>query len=395
MIKKRFLIFALLFSLLSNSIAATQVNSVQKNSIWALVELSSGSVLMNDNQKKRINPGDLVSLMTLYTGLKIAQRNNISLDKKILFNSNDAQTSQSLRRIYLVPNTQTELKTLFHAIAVIGAEDASLAISRALSGNHIDFIKEMNSYAKRLGMNDSKFSSPINHKDQISSAYDMVLLTISLYREFPDVAKWFNEKEFIFSGLKQRNRNLALWKNNEINGVMSNYDCTDLIISWSKTFNDNSVQRQRLLLSIVLNGEDSEKTINDALTLIRIGRMDFDVIKLFDSDAVIARLEVMKGARDKVEVGSPIPICVSLERKNLMNRGTGGISTRIEYLSPLTAPIKKGDVLGSLQIEFEGEKVTTYPIYALHDVGEGGFFSRYVDSVRINMNKSQIQKEKR
>ena len=47
----------------------------------------------------------------------------------------------------------------------------------------------------------------------------------------------------------------------------------------------------------------------------------------------------------------------------------------------LEAPIYKGDVVGKLFYQVDGEDIAEYPLLALNDVEEGGIFSRLIDYI--------------
>jgi D-alanyl-D-alanine carboxypeptidase (penicillin-binding protein 5/6) len=51
----------------------------------------------------------------------------------------------------------------------------------------------------------------------------------------------------------------------------------------------------------------------------------------------------------------------------------------------LQAPIAKGEVVGKLYLQIEGEDIAEYPLVALQEIKEGDFFDRMVDFVKLKL----------
>ncbi|HFE8536288.1 TPA: serine-type D-Ala-D-Ala carboxypeptidase, partial [Legionella pneumophila] len=49
----------------------------------------------------------------------------------------------------------------------------------------------------------------------------------------------------------------------------------------------------------------------------------------------------------------------------------------------LQAPIKKGDKVGDIIVQFNNNIVSSKPLYALQTVESGGFYTRTKDSIRL------------
>lgn len=104
----------------------------------------------------------------------------------------------------------------------------------------------------------------------------------------------------------------------------------------------------------------------------------FETHQLYKSGQSISELPLYKGQVDKVSVG--------LNEDQYITIPTGqyqrlNISTKIP--SFVEAPIKKGDKIGDLVVQFDNNVVSTRPLYALQDVESGGFYTRTKDSIRL------------
>ncbi|MGN1209721.1 MAG: D-alanyl-D-alanine carboxypeptidase family protein [Duodenibacillus sp.] len=356
---------------------------------WVLMDSMSGCIMEQKNARRIVNPGDLVQLMTLYTALERLdeikrQGGEVS---RTTIHADDVAQAQSMRRIYLAPDDKADLQVLLRAVAVINANDAALAVSRHTAESHAAFAEHMNRFAALLGMTDSTFVGPIAHPKQKTSARDLALLSAALYRQHPAAFAWLNEKNFSYAQHRQRNRNQLLWKGHVTDGIMASASNKDLISSWHRAGTE-SVQ-PRHIFAVLLGAESAESAINDMQTLLINGRTNYETLRLFPANVPIKKIDILSGNRETLEVGSPREMWVTVNRQAVEARGTGGFSAQLRYLAPAVAPVKTGDPIGTLEIYFENTHVADFPMHAMHDVGQGSFLSRFVDSVRLRMKPTE------
>ena len=232
-------------------------------------------------------------------------------------------------------------------------------------------------------MKNSLFTSPVTAPGQVSSAYDLALLTQEIRTRYPDIFALFSEKTFSFAGNNQRNRNLLLWRGDDIDGVMSNKTSTAFIAS--SVHKKITADTERRLIAVYLPDRNArtDVSINQVLTLFR----------LFTAGTPVSALEVLGGNRNRLEVAADKDIWVSIDRAKLAARGTGGITGRVEYKKPVLAPVRKGDEIARLHVEFEGKELSSFPLRAMYDIGEGSTLSRFIDSVRLKLNAEPTEKK--
>lgn len=360
---------------------------------WIVVDGASGFVMGSHNADLPVNPGDLVQLMTLYTALEMIGGDASRLDEPVTISARDSLRPLSARRLYLVAGEKTPLKTLLNGIAVVAAEDAALAVADHLAGSPEAFADKMNEAARAIGMRHSKFVSPIDAREQQTTARDLATLAMTLYKRHPEAYAWFSQREFAFTNHIQRNRNLMLWKGEGINGVMGNAENTDLVSSWHRPAANSEGAVARDIFSVLIGGRNADLSTNDMLALLRFGRLEFETIRLFEADTTIKKIDILTGNRDELAVGSDKPLWVTVRRQDIVARGTGGFSTTFEYMAPAIAPVSKGDPMGTLHVYFRNKPVADFTLVAMHDVGPGSFLSRFVDSVRLRMKPADEQKK--
>ena len=230
----------------------------------------------------------------------------------------------------------------------------------------------MNEYARELGMNNTIFenASGLDTKNQQTSARDMSILASSVIRDFPEYYKWYSQKTFTYNDIKQNNRNKLLWSDKTVDGLKTGY--TDKakynLVASAKRLNDMR------LISVVLGSSSPDARANETQQLLDYGFRFFETIKI---DNIVKSVPLLKGEKDSLKVGTTESSTITLPR------GQFKLSRQsIELNKNLSAPIKKGDRVGDLVIDHEGDKIATFPLIALEDVALSGFFSRSIDSLK-------------
>ena len=357
---------------------------------WTLLDSTSGMILAAENDDEAVEPGDFAKLMTIYTALRLTDGENDRLLKKIPISS-AAASIRGQQRIYLSAGQSVELGILLRAVAVTGADDACLALADALAASRTDFVANMNRFARELQLSQSRFVSPTTAAANRSSARDLARLTQTLRHDYPEVYRWFSEKTFTYLGNTQRSRNILLWRSSETDGVMSSKNQTSFVAS--SVYRKNDSENDRRLIVVYLGDKkirSSDAAANAVLSLFVKGRTDFETIRLFKANEPIAKLEVLGGNRDRIEVQATDDVWVSIGKKDLEGRGTGGLATTIEHLQPFWAPLKKDAVVATLHVDFEGRRLASFPLVARYDIGEGSSLSRFIDSVRLKISAEPV-----
>ena len=121
-------------------------------------------------------------------------------------------------------------------------------------------------------------------------------------------------------------------------------------------------------------GENDSKTRNQEVTeMLDYGFAQYDLEKLLSKDSVIGKKEVEKGLERYVELVPQTDV-------NILNKKADGkknATYEIE-VDELKAPLKKGDIVGTLFVK-ENDKVTRkIPITVNQDVLKANIFELYL-----------------
>jgi len=109
----------------------------------------------------------------------------VSLEDEVEVSGRAARTPSS--RVPLRKGERVPLWKLLEAMAVISANDASVAVAEYLGGTEGEFVARMNRRAAELGLTETHFTNPhgLPSPDQRSSAWDVAALALRLFEDYP------------------------------------------------------------------------------------------------------------------------------------------------------------------------------------------------------------------
>ena len=87
-------------------------------------------------------------------------------------------------------------------------------------------------------------------------------------------------------------------------------------------------------------------------------------------------MDVWQGKKNKVEVSSNENFYLTIPKRKKQT-----IKAILEYNSPLTTPIKKGDKVAQLSVYVSNELRKEIDIFSLEDVKKSNIFSRLLQSL--------------
>ena len=203
MIKQFFiLLYVTLCLALPNAVMA-QKAPVMRAQSWIQVDRLTDTVLASSNADKRVNPGNSVLLMVLYTAEKAIEDNIVNRNTKITVN-NDALSVPPLNaaRFYVEPNKPVTVAELQKAVAIMAANDAAVALAEGIGRTLENFVEMMNENAASLGMKNTHYTSVIgsSNKGQYSSARDTLILADALLNDCPELLNVWTQPD-ISNGL--------------------------------------------------------------------------------------------------------------------------------------------------------------------------------------------------
>lgn len=155
--------------------ADVAVSSVDMSEAGAagLFDLNNREVLYAKNIHERMYPASLTKIMTALVALKYG-----NTDDLITVTENVIITESGATLCGLKAGDKLTLDQALHALLMVSANDAGIAIAEHIGGSVEGFAEMMNEEAKAIGATNSHFVNPHGLQDETHyvTAYDMYLI---------------------------------------------------------------------------------------------------------------------------------------------------------------------------------------------------------------------------
>ena len=368
----------LLFSFLTLSLAAqaqqVPVSPVLAAKSWVLVESGSNQFLSAEKPDERLEPASLTKLMTAYLTFAALRQKTIALDQAVPVSERAWRTGGS--KMFIKVGDQVPVEELIKGMIVQSGNDACVALAEAIAGSEEAFAQMMNREAERLGMKATRFKNATGLPDpeHVTTARDLATLASALIRDFPEeYARYYSMKEYTYNNITQPNRNRLLWLDPTVDGVKTGFTeaAGYCLISSAR-------RGERRLLSVVLGTDSDAARASESLKLLNWGFQFFDAMRLYAANQSVSEFKVWKGERNQVKAGFPADFVVSVPK------GYGDkLQAELVSTQPLVAPVRQGQVIGTLKLTLEGKPYGEYPVQALEDVPLGSWLARLIDTIRL------------
>ena len=304
-------------------------------------------VLFEKNADQIMKPASMAKVMTAYIIFDKLKDQSLQMSDTFLVSNRAWRMGGS--RSFLELNTNVSIKDLLLGLIVQSGNDAAVVLAEGVSGEEEAFAREMNRYAKILGMNNTYFTNATGwpHPDLKTTSRDLIILTRNIINNFPKLYELFNEKIFTYNNIKQSNRNPLLYSMNGADGLKTghtNESGYGLI---------GSVEKNNRRVSIVINGLNSKKKRTfESKRLFNIVFRETALLSLFNDKKSLAKANVWLGKQPQVNL-----VAEKAFKKIISPLELNKTKIKIQWQDPISAPIAKGDKVGNIFIDIPGKEL--------------------------------------
>lgn len=372
-------VFSLLLVVLS-AVAPVQAQpaldpttDVPTNAQFALLmDYETGAVLFSKDGDKPMAPASMAKLMTAAIIFEKLKHGELRLEDTFTVSERAWRLSVAGKnessKMFVSIGSQIKVEDLLRGIIVQSGNDACTVVAEHFSGSEEAFSELMNAEAKKIGLKNSVFknASGLPHPEMVVTAHDLAKLAAYIIREFPDLYRFYGEREFTWNGIRQGNRNLLLGTYPGADGLKTGHTAASGfgIVA--------SAQQDGRRLILVINGLSSEiERAAEAKRLLDIGFREFKTYALLKAGDVVGEAEVWAGEHRAVPMAVRKPVTVLMRRAS-----REGLKVKLEYLEPIMPPIARGQEVGRLTISAPGVPPTVVPVHAGADVEAGGLITQ-------------------
>jgi serine-type D-Ala-D-Ala carboxypeptidase (penicillin-binding protein 5/6) len=328
-----------------------------------LIEASTGKIIYSKNAYERNAPASVTKIMTLLLVLEAIEDGTLSWDDKLVVSRNAGGMWGS--RMDLETGQVVSIKNIIEGIAIVSANDGSVAIAEHLYGTEQAFVQKMNEKAAELGMTNSNFKNTSGWPDDnhYSSARDLAILSAFAIKTQPGILNLSSQREFTFNGVTQPN----------FNPLLDNYEGADgLKTGWTGKAGNcfaGTVERDGLrLISVVLGSPTDSARKADTEALMNYGFNEFNFDIVVHQGDIAGQAAVSNGKDTEVDliVSENLGVLIPANQNY-------DLITEVK-INEVSAPINTGDVLGEIIVTTtEGEILNKKDLVAAADVERQNF----------------------
>lgn len=318
-----------------------------------LMEASTGKILYKNNENDHLPIASVTKIMSTLLVAEAIDSGKITENDMVTVSAYAASMGGS--QVFLEPGEQMSVDELLKCLIVVSANDAAVALAEHIYGSAESFIAAMNDRAAQLGMTNTNFVNTTGLDDGgYSSALDVALMTRELLTHpliFKYTTIWMDTIRGGSFGLSNTNRLVRFYKG--ANGMKTGFT-TEAMYCVSATAERDGMQ----LIAVVLGSPTSDKRFAAAKQMLDFGFANYAVKtpKL----PVLEPLAVSGGTKTQVSLTATPPTL-------LTEKGSGEIKSTVSLPEELTAPIKKGDVVGEIVYTMGEKELCKVQIYANED----------------------------
>ena len=333
---------------------------------YILIEPQTGTVIAEYNSDLHVEPASMTKIMTGYVVADQIGNDLINLNDSVLISEKAWRMGGS--KMFIEAGKRVSVEDLLKGVIIQSGNDASVALAEYSGGTEEGFVDLMNAYAQSLGMNNTAFvnSTGLPAEGHYSSAKDLAYLTSNFINKFPEIYSLYKEKSFEFNSIKQLNRNKLLWRDDSSDGVKTGH--TE---SAGYCLVGSAKRGGMRLITVVAGSSSDKKRFDDTQRLLEYGFRFFSTQEVLKKDQVYKTVKVWGGQKSEAGLGVTANQILTLPRVDFKD-----LQINYIYKNNIQAPIKKGDVIGSIEIISNDSPVLVTELVALDEVEAKGFFGR-------------------
>jgi D-alanyl-D-alanine carboxypeptidase (penicillin-binding protein 5/6) len=175
-----------------------------------LMDMTTGRILLAHNADDRLPPASITKVLSLYLADEAIRDGKVRPTDPVKISRKAGRTGGS--KMFIQTGSEIPLEELLKGMAVVSANDASVAVAEYIGGNVEGFVKQMNRKARELGMSRSVFKNPngLPARGQFTTARDMMILASDYLRRFPESLDLHSQQYYTYHDITQRNQNSLL-----------------------------------------------------------------------------------------------------------------------------------------------------------------------------------------
>ncbi len=349
-----------------------------------LYDVSTDTVLVDKNADTPLPPASMSKLMTLFMLFDALRDGRVTLDTTFSVSTKARQMGGST--MFLDETDRPRVEDLIKGIIVQSGNDACVVVAEGLAGTEDAFARQMNARAIEIGLTHSTFANASGWPDpnQRMSVRDLGRLATHLITDFPEYYGYFALEEFDFDGRSPSNR----FNRNPVLGLGLGADGLKTGHTEEAGYGmvGSAVQGDRRIVFVFSGLNSVAERRQEGEAMINWGFRQFLSKQLASSGDIVTNIPVWMGSHDRINAVVPEDLTLLVPAI-----GQDSMETRVEYKTPLEAPIAQGGKVAELVVTAPNMPEKRIPLVSDREVTRGGFLPRVRASSSVLFDKAMGQ----
>ena len=343
-----------------------------------LYETTTGTVVYSYNPDAKVPSGTLSKIVTAMVTL-----DHLELDQTITINTDNISRLGGATNVDLRNGETVTVEDLLCCLLLENANDAAVVLAETVAGNQSSFVTLMNQKALQVGCTNTDFGNihGLDTATNVTSARDMAKIVQAAIQN-EDFVRIFGletytvpatekseERNLLTTNYFLSNRVIPDFQDERVKGgmqSMTNAAGASIVI----TAEYKSMKYIAVVLGAVRTYKENGWSVqsygnfNEMTDLITHGFDKYKINRIIYDGMSLSQFSVIGGESNAVgqatvDVDSVVPINAQMGNLQMNYKVTD---------NSLTAPIKKGDLIATLEVKYLNSVMTEVEVYAMGDV---------------------------
>ena len=310
-----------------------------------LMDMTTGTVLYEKNAHEKLAPASVTKVMTMLLIMEAIDSGKIGWEDTVT--ASEAAAAKGGSQIYLKAGESMTVSDMLKSIAVSSANDAACAMAEHIAGSEAAFVEQMNRRAKELGMENTLFANCTGLDDEAdatqhyTTAYDIALMSRELMLHHPDIVKfttiWMDTVRDGTFGLANTNKLVRFY--NGATGLKTGFTS-----SAGYCLSATASREGLSLVAVVMGAESSQDRFSACKQMLDYGFANFALVEPEVPQANEVAVKLGKSGSVTAVPGEETKLLIDKSQR-------GDITTEITLEEFVTAPVSKGQKIGTLTVK--------------------------------------------
>ena len=351
-----------------------------------VIDNITGDVLLSKDIDRPIPPASMSKLMTLFMVFESLEEGKIKMDDT--FRVSRKAWAKGGSKMFVREGASVTIENLIKGVIIQSGNDACIVLAEGIAGTEENFAELMTIRAKEIGLTNSNFKNSTGWPDpeHYMSSKDLVTLANKIREKYPSYYKIFDDLEFTWDGISQKNRNPLLSMNLGADGLKTGYteEAGYGLIASAK-------QNGRRITFVITGLKSIGQRAREAKGITTWAFKKFKLKTFFRKSSTILEAPVWRGEKETVKISASNDVQILLAN-DLKEK----VKMHVVLKEPLIAPLKKGQKIeGHLVLETTPliktsieKKQIFFPIEVSEDLDRGGLANKI--TTNLNTLKSNF-----